>query len=234
MQRSGFTLVEMLIVVGIILLAMAIAMPLLGAFVQGSAVDRAVDVLGSILTAARSVAVSQHKFVAVNFDEDGDVRLYRFPKDDDVPPVDVEDKPGSSDDARQNLWEPVRGVRSWRLFDNVAMTNGRKPWSGTGRPQSWGVVLIAPNGMVLDGVVVSPQGDKDSSGIKCTRQTSMTSLRVYPMGEFKDKQAALTATAFRNYVENDGRVLYIDRITAQILVVPGGDEMIRDPVYADP
>ena len=55
-------------------------------------------------------------------------------------------------------------------------------------------------------------------------------------GELKEKAASLGSgsTAFKDWVYGSGRVLYIDRITAQILNVPGGDEMIIDPEYADP
>jgi prepilin-type N-terminal cleavage/methylation domain-containing protein len=235
-NRQGFTLVEMLIVVGIILLAMAIAMPLLGAFVQGSAVDRTADVLGSVLTAARSVAVSQHKFVAVYLDADRDVRLFRFPKDDNVPPVDVEDSTStSSDDTRQDLWEPVRGVRSWRMFDNVVFANGTTPYA-INQGMKPEVVLIAPNGMVLENVRVSPLGNKDpSTGQANLRRYSITCIRVYTTADYEEAKAKYgQGSPLNTWLLNNGRALYIDRITAQILNVPGGDDMIKDPVYADP
>lgn len=232
-KRDGFTLVEMLIVLGIILLSMAIAMPMLGNFVQGSVIDRAADVLGSALTAARSVAVSRHKFVAVRLDADGDVRLYLWPQklesdDPEIPPVGVEDSDSTgSDDERQKYWHSVEGVRSWRIFEGAVVINAEDPWRD-GRPNQVCVILIAPNGMVMDGVRVSPRGHIDKqSGSPYERDISIVRMRIFQRADFEDHrndQDYFTAG-------DQGRVLYIDRITAQILNVPGGDEMIRDPQW---
>ena len=229
--HGGFTLVEMLIVVSIIILAMMIAMPMLAGFVQASSLDRVSDIVGSVLSAGRSTAVSQHKFVAVYVDKKGDIRLHRWPKDDGVPPVGVGDASGDE-------WEQVRGVRSWRVFESVVVLNGETPWRtdfNTSDDVSWNdhlntevIVLIAPNGMVMNQVDAMPVSGGGS------KQPSVVSFRVFTKAEIKDKKGTLSDSGFKAFVETQGRVLYIDRITAQILKVPGGDDMITDPVYADP
>lgn len=229
--RGGFTLVEMLIVVSVILLAMMIAMPMLGRFLQASSLDRTSDIMGSVLSMARSVAVSQHKFVAVHIDKKGDIRLHRWPKNDSIPPVNVKD-------ASADEWEQVRGVRSWRIFEGVVVLNGETPWRenfNTSDDASWNddlstevIVLIAPSGMVLSQVNTMPASDGGS------KQPSVVSFSVFTKAEIKDKRGSLNGTDFKTFVEDQGRILHIDRITAQILNIPGGDDIITDPEYADP
>jgi prepilin-type N-terminal cleavage/methylation domain-containing protein len=250
MQRCGFTLVEMLVVVGIVMLGMAIAVPGLGAFVQGNAVDQTVSVLSSVLTAARSHATSEHKYVAAYIEPGGEVRLYEFPTSlytcmdhmnvradpADVgytgkcptcggilalmPPVEV------SNPSKQALWDTVVGVQSWRLYDQAVLVNGSDPWdAGKNDANTASVILIGPNGLVLEGATVSPAG----AAVKCG-----TSLKLFARKDMQDNRGALSGADYESFIKSGGRNLYINRITAEILHIPGGDEMIIDPKYADP
>lgn len=70
-DRGGFTLVEILVVVGIIGIALAVAAPALNTSIQRARFDRATTELQSDLRLAISTARATGRAVVMDFDDDG-------------------------------------------------------------------------------------------------------------------------------------------------------------------
>lgn len=66
-RRTAFTLVELLVVMGIIVLLMGLAVPVATSFLRGRAVDRAINSLTGILELARAEAMERRTFVYIAF-----------------------------------------------------------------------------------------------------------------------------------------------------------------------
>ncbi|OQB86969.1 MAG: hypothetical protein BWX88_00834 [Planctomycetes bacterium ADurb.Bin126] len=63
---GGFTLMELLVVIGVIALVATLAVPSIGAFMSGGAESQAVNYLTAICSAARAEAIRSHNHVAVH------------------------------------------------------------------------------------------------------------------------------------------------------------------------
>lgn len=66
--KSGFTILESVIVLGIIVVIVGMSIPLLSRFSQSSSINSASNNISSILRTARSYAISRNNNYSVNFD----------------------------------------------------------------------------------------------------------------------------------------------------------------------
>lgn len=70
---SGFTLLELLVVIGIIALLSSLAGPAISSISKGSQMNQAVAEVGGLLEEARQYAVAKNTYVWVAFDDSGSV-----------------------------------------------------------------------------------------------------------------------------------------------------------------
>jgi prepilin-type N-terminal cleavage/methylation domain-containing protein len=75
-SRTGFTLVEMMVVVGIVLLLAALAIPSISALTENSNVSGTRNMLRSLLSSAKARAANSQKYVGVRFEQNTDGRTY--------------------------------------------------------------------------------------------------------------------------------------------------------------
>lgn len=66
--KSGFTILESIVVLGIIAVIMGMSIPLFSRFNQGSSIDAASHNIAGILRTSRSFAISRNSNYTVNFD----------------------------------------------------------------------------------------------------------------------------------------------------------------------
>lgn len=79
MREGGFTLIEMVVTIGIIILAASFLAPALGSLFENRKLENAGTLIVSVMNEARNIAVTKKKTVSVCFLRDG-VRLYEGPK----------------------------------------------------------------------------------------------------------------------------------------------------------
>jgi hypothetical protein len=203
-RRTGFPLIEIAVAVVSIGLSAAFVLPLLSGGPHGPPHGRAMEVIRQALSNARLTAMQQQKFVAVHF-TDGEVRLFLFPKSDSEPPIGVEDLADSeSDGARQDQWTPAPGVRAWALSELVTADEDHAESA---------VVLVSPGGVVLDGVSISPRGDRNYEGKPRPRERSTTRLRITPRCE----------------ADGEGFIVQIDRTTGEAHRLAAPDDPADSP-----
>jgi prepilin-type N-terminal cleavage/methylation domain-containing protein len=68
--RRGFTLLELLVVMGIMVIMMAVMIPAMKSMLQSNGEAQSVNVIRSYLATARSIAISQHRQAGVVFFEE--------------------------------------------------------------------------------------------------------------------------------------------------------------------
>lgn len=71
-RRSGFTLIEMIVVIGIIIMVTAMMVPMIGSFLGGSGIQSGQRIVQGVLLRARSMAVNLRRTIAVSFDHSTD------------------------------------------------------------------------------------------------------------------------------------------------------------------
>ena len=81
-QRQGFTLVEMIVTIGIIIVAAGFIAPAVTAIFKDRRIENAAAILITTMNEARNAAVTKKQKHSVVFLRPG-VRLYRHPKGDD-------------------------------------------------------------------------------------------------------------------------------------------------------
>ena len=79
--RRGFSLVELLVVLFIIIIVMAIGAPAMKSMLRGNAQSQAVNLIRAQLSAARAIAISQHRQAGVVFFEENSVASSSGKKD---------------------------------------------------------------------------------------------------------------------------------------------------------
>ncbi len=68
--RRAFTLIELMVVVGIIVLLVAIMIPALKALTKGNDISQSTNLVRSMISSARTIAISQHRRAGVVFFEE--------------------------------------------------------------------------------------------------------------------------------------------------------------------
>ncbi len=75
-SRPGFTLMEMLVVLAVIILLLGVSIPFFASFTKGAKLKTAAKDLTAVLNTARSLAITQRKVYSVIFDFSGQLHRY--------------------------------------------------------------------------------------------------------------------------------------------------------------
>jgi general secretion pathway protein H len=109
-RDSGFTLIELMIVLAIVSLVTALTLPLFGARGSGAALAGATAELRAALTAARSTAIAESRDVAFS----GDARGYR-----------IDGRPHAMAGGNAGLRVEIRGGSRISFFPSGGSSGGR-------------------------------------------------------------------------------------------------------------
>ena len=126
MKRNAFTLVELLVVVGIMIILAAISIPAMRGLGKSQSITSAVTVLNGILNNARQEAITKNTYVyvamgnvpAVKSPNTTDLWIVTFTANDGMNSIDLSSAPSLDLTAANNGWQLTAAARS---FEQVTL-----------------------------------------------------------------------------------------------------------------
>jgi len=136
-RRGGFTLIEMLTVIAIIMLVMAIALPNFFEMMRARRWNRAVSTIQSMIMRARALATNERKDMAVEFDIRGTDGATMWVESEQpvlerIPDLDVLQHQLGGGGAIywiRSLWHAAGGTDKWPKYEWKCNLCGRE-WTG--------------------------------------------------------------------------------------------------------